>query len=77
MVIDSNISHLQIERDTPEEIIRETKKMLEIGYKGGRFAAAVNTIVSENIPLKNYLVFWQTIKQYNETFMPTSRHKRI
>lgn len=41
----------------PAQIRDLARKMVQIGKPGGRYVAAVNTIVGENVPLKNYLAF--------------------
>ena len=48
---------------SPEEIEVATKIMIQTGAPGGRYGAAVNTIVSDYTPLENYLAFQQTIER--------------
>ena len=40
-----------------DEIVSMTNKMLSIGAKDGRYIAACNTKVTDDIPLENYLAF--------------------
>lgn len=57
-----DITHLA--HKSPQEITTMTRKMLEIGGKGGRYIAACNTLPGDNIPLENYLAFRDTIVNF-------------
>jgi uroporphyrinogen decarboxylase len=48
----------------PEEVRRETRKMLEVGSRKGRFAAACNTSPMDYIPDENYIAMTQTIQEF-------------
>lgn len=46
---------------SPDEVAEETQRMVRVGMKGGRYGAAVNTIVSDYTPLQNYLAMLEAI----------------
>jgi len=48
---------------SPDDICRETEKMITIGQKKGRFITACNTSPLDYIPDQNYMAFCKTIKQ--------------
>jgi len=43
------------------EIRRAAAEMVLVGKPGGRYVAAVNTIVGEEVPLENYLAFLESV----------------
>jgi len=51
---------------TPKEIRAEARRMVTIGMAGGRYVAAVNTIVREYVPIPNYLAFLDTIREISQ-----------
>jgi len=59
-----NMDQVILARGTPAIVKEETKKMLSEGAPGGGYVAACNTIVSECIPLENYLTMLRTIEEY-------------
>lgn len=59
-----NFDPVLLARGTPAQIAEATLQMLRTGAPGGRYAAAVNTIVSDFIPLENYLALVDTVEQY-------------
>ncbi len=51
---------------SPEEVYEATVEMVRTGKPGGRYGAAVNTIVSDYTPLENYLAFLEAIRDVGE-----------
>lgn len=56
-----NMDPVFLTRATPAEIARETERMVQVGMPGGRYVAAVNTIVREYVPIENYEAFIRTV----------------
>lgn len=52
-----NFDPVVLATDTPDNIRRQAREMVEVGRVGGRYVAAVNTIVGEHVPPENYLAF--------------------
>jgi len=46
-----------------EDIIKETKKNIKIGGKNGRFIMGVDSDVRDDIPIKNIMAMYNTIKE--------------
>ena len=46
---------------TPGEVAAETERMVASAMQGGRYGAAVNTIVSDYTPLANYLAMLEAV----------------
>ncbi|MGD9497751.1 MAG: uroporphyrinogen decarboxylase family protein [Armatimonadota bacterium] len=57
MTLFGNFDPVVLATERPERIRALASEMVEIGKPGGRYVAAVNTIVGENVPLANYLAF--------------------
>jgi len=64
IVLVGNMDVVFLSKATPEEIEKETIKMLETGSKKGKFIAACNTSPQDYIPEENYLKFVETIKKF-------------
>lgn len=45
------------------EIAAATREMVETGKPGGRYVAAMNTMLKEYVPLENYLTFLKVIEE--------------
>lgn len=56
-----NMDPVRLAWGTPEEVEQLAEQMVVAGKAGGRYAAAVNTIVSDYTPLENYLAFQRAI----------------
>ncbi len=57
MTLFGNFDPVELALGRPEEIRRAAAEMVRVGKPGGRYVAAVNTIVGREVPLKNYLAF--------------------
>jgi len=64
IVLVGNMDVVFLSKATPEEIEKETIKMLETGSKKGKFVAACNTSPQDYISDENYLKFVETIKNF-------------
>ncbi|MCD6408304.1 hypothetical protein J7L87_04555 [bacterium] len=64
IVLVGNMDVVFLSQAKPEEVERETLKMLETGSKKGKFVAACNTSPQDYIPEENYLTFVETIKKF-------------
>ena len=59
-----NMDVVDLTRKNKEEIIQETKDMLNQGMAGGGYIAGCNTLVAKYIPVQNYLTMLKTIEKY-------------
>ncbi len=57
MALFGNFDPVILATDEPERVRQMAREMVEVGKPGGRYVAAVNTIVGEEVPLENYLAF--------------------
>ena len=57
MTLLGNFDPVELALGRPEEIRRAAAEMVRVGKPGGRYVAAVNTIVGREVPLENYLAF--------------------
>jgi len=64
IVLAGNMDVVFLAKATPEEIRRETERMLMIGSSKGKFVAACNTSPQDYIPEENYLAFAETIRSF-------------
>ena len=64
IVLVGNMDVFFLSKATPEEIRKETKEMLKIGGRKGKFVAACNTSPLDYIPEENYLAMVKTIEEY-------------
>ncbi len=46
------------------EIARATRRMIQVGASGGRFAAGCNTAVQDDCPAENYMAMCQAVAAY-------------
>jgi len=58
-----NLDPVFLARSTPEEVEAGAEQMIRVGAPGGRYGAAVNTIVADYVPLENYLAFQRAIER--------------
>ena len=63
MTLFGNFDPVELALGSPEEIRRSAAAMVEVGKPGGRYVAAVNTIVGEEVPLPNYLAFLEGVAE--------------
>ena len=64
IVLAGNMDVVFLSKATPEEVKRETEKMLRIGSSKGKFIAACNTSPLDYIPEENYIAMVETIKSF-------------
>jgi len=64
IVLAGNMDVVFLSKATPEEVKRETEKMLRMGSIKGRFIAACNTSPLDYIPEENYIAMVETIKSF-------------
>ena len=57
MTLIGNFDPVELALGDPDEIRGAAAKMVEVDKPGGRYVAAVNTIVGREVPLQNYLAF--------------------
>jgi len=58
-----NLDPVFLAKASPEEVEAGAEEMVRTGAPGGRYGAAVNTIVSDYTPLENYLAFQRAIEK--------------
>ena len=63
MTLFGNFDPVILATDRPERIRELAREMVTIGRPGGRYVAAVNTIVGEHVPLANYLAFIEGVQE--------------
>jgi uroporphyrinogen-III decarboxylase len=63
MTLFGNFDPVVLATATPDEIQRQAREMVEIGKPGGRYVAAVNTIVGAHIPPENYLAYLAGVEE--------------
>ncbi|MFP4248191.1 MAG: uroporphyrinogen decarboxylase family protein [Armatimonadota bacterium] len=63
MTLFGNFDPVALATDMPENIREQARQMVEIGRDGGRYVAAVNTIVGENVPPENYFAFVEGVEE--------------
>ncbi len=71
MTLIGNFDPVVLATAEPEQIRREATRMVIAGAPGGRYVAAVNTIVGREVPLENYLAFIDAVDRagrYPEAF---------
>ncbi len=57
MTLFGNFDPVVLATERPERIREMAREMVQVGKPGGRYVAAVNTIVGDNVPLENYLAY--------------------
>ncbi len=57
MTLFGNFDPVVLATDQPDHVRKMARQMVQVGKPGGRYVAAVNTIVGDNVPLENYLAF--------------------
>lgn len=63
MTLIGNFDPVILATESPGCIRDMTREMLQVGSPGGRYVAAVNTIVGPEVPLDNYLAFIETVDE--------------
>ncbi|MEA3399811.1 MAG: uroporphyrinogen decarboxylase family protein [Armatimonadota bacterium] len=63
MTLFGNFDPVVLATETPERIRDMAREMVQVGKPGGRYVAAVNTIVGENVPVANYLAFIDGVEE--------------
>ena len=62
MTLFGNFDPVELALGGPEDIRRTASEMVRTGAPGGRYVAAVNTIVGAETPLKNFLAFIEGVE---------------
>lgn len=57
MTLFGNFDPVELALGRPDDIRRAAADMVLVGKPGGRYVAAVNTIVGEEVPMENYLAY--------------------
>jgi len=63
MTLFGNFDPVILATDEPQQIRALAREMVEVGRPGGRYVAAVNTIVGDHVPLANYLAFIEGVEE--------------
>ncbi|MGC9318248.1 MAG: uroporphyrinogen decarboxylase family protein [Armatimonadota bacterium] len=63
MTLFGNFDPVVLATETPERIREMARQMVQVGKPGGRYVAAVNTIVGENVPVPNYMAFIEGVEE--------------
>jgi hypothetical protein len=62
MTLFGNFDPVELALDAPADIRRAASEMVAVGAPGGRYVAAINTIVGPETPLDNYLAFIEGVE---------------
>ncbi len=63
MTLFGNFDPVILATGETERIRALAREMVEVGRPGGRYVAAVNTIVGDHVPLANYLAFIEGVEE--------------